>query len=229
MRQDDPFSTCRAMHTQGEMALLPSPFATLLWSPGYVQLFGPHDRLYRARPTGAAYLMFCMPTFIKALLGHPRYFLNQQFSVEALPLLAPFQESSPTEWPTLLQDLRAAVVMTHDEYQFTELWYQLIGQPCPINDVTPERQAERLCRRYAGQPPTSIGRQLRLATQLSKDLATGTHEPTGAYSDQSHYIRECRKHTGRSPGEWQNVSATFYHCDTDITIISGPTSNTADR
>lgn len=226
MSDSKHFGARLVTHGSGPLALLPTPFATLVRAAGTVRLFGPHSRVHCLQPQGSASILFAEPAFIKALLGHPRYFLNRSFSPAELSLLAVFQDSAPSAWLALLADLRAAVTMTHDEYQFTELWSLLVRQQFRPRDSGQERQAERLCRRYAGQTPGTVSRQLRLARQLARDLAASEHVPTGDYADQSHYIRECRKHTGCTPSEWKNLSATFYRCGQDLQTIRVSLANT---
>ena len=67
-----------------------------------------------------------------------------------------------------------------------------------------ERQVQRLCKRYFGEPPTRLLKRFRavraaslLAQEnLSKDMRD---EVYSAYFDQSHLINDIRRYTGRTP------------------------------
>lgn len=190
-----------------ERLLLPSPYATLLRVDGAVRLLGPHNGMRRLRGVDA--LMSCTPSVIKAFAGHPRLFVGDLVSTGDVPLLRTFEERPPSRWPMLLDDLRGSVDVTGDESQFDALWQSLMGRKTSAGSSV-QRQEERLCRRYAGQTPTAIRRQLRLSAQLAADITAGRHRSLGEFTDQSHYVRECKALTGATPGRWWRTSAAFH-------------------
>ncbi len=193
-----------------ELLLLPSPYATVLSIDGTVRLVGPHSTVHRFRGIDA--LMTCTPNVIKAFAGHPRLFVDGSVSTEEVPLLHTFREHPPSQWPTLLDDLRRSVDVTDDERQFETVWQSLLNRTTSAGSSA-QRQEERLCRRYAGQPPAAARRQLRLSAQLAADIAAGRHRSLGEFTDQSHYVRECKALTGHVPGRWWRTSATCHASD----------------
>lgn len=195
---------------EDETLLLPSPFATLWRVQGTVRLGGPHSTIHGL--VGADALMFCSPNVIKAFAGHPRLFAGRVVSVTHVPLLRQFEEHEVSQWPLLLDDLRWSADVTDDEQQFDTAWRTLLHRASSPRSEA-QRQQERVCRRYAGQPPAMIGRQLRLSTQLAADIEARGHRSVGAFTDQSHYIRECKKLTGRTPGWWWRRVGSWYAAD----------------
>lgn len=192
---------------EGEALLLPSPYATLLLVDGRAVAAGPHQRIHRL--AGVAAAMSCTPNVLKAFAGRPAEFVDELAGADRVPLLRLFEEHGAADWPLLLRDLRLSVEITDDERQFEAVWQGILdGRSSSRPDA--QRQAERLCRRYAGQSPSRIRRQLRLAAQLAADHAAGRHSPLGEFADQSHYARECRALTGHPPGHWRRVAAARY-------------------
>jgi len=206
-----------------ELALLPSPYATVLRDGDRVRLLGPHDRVRVLTDVRAGVLMTCAPNLIKALAGHPRRFVDALLTAREVPLLRPFEECAVAEWPPLVRDLRSSVEVTVDEQQFEDIWQAITRHGETTTRTVDQRQAERLCRRYAGQTPSRILRQLRLATQLAADIAAREHRPLGGFADQSHYIRESRTLTGHTPRHWRSSPASFYTPDGTPTRPSRPT------
>ncbi len=117
-------------------------------------------------------------------------------------MLGPFRTQPVEEWPDLLADARDAVPTHFDEEIFLERWPTLVAGRLDSRPPLSRRQDERIVARYAGQPPKRIPRQVRLATQLAADIYAGSYNPSGDFADQSHYIRECRAMTGRTPAYW---------------------------
>ncbi|NDL59238.1 helix-turn-helix domain-containing protein [Phytoactinopolyspora mesophila] len=197
----------------GSLLLLPSPFVTLLRDGPRVRLFGPHSRVWHLHGVRQGVLALCTPNLIKVLLGHPRLFVNKGFSAVEMPLLTPFQEFDPRRWPELLRDVRESVPLHFDEEIFLERWQGIVAGDGAARATVSQRQEERIFRRYAGQPPTPIIQQIRLSAQLGADIVAREHTPLGKYADQSHYIRESRKFTGRTPSYWVNTSPAHYGWD----------------
>jgi len=195
---------------EGAVLLLPSPFATLVRGDGGVRLVGPHGGVQRLG--GIETVMSCSPNVVKALAGHPRLFVGRIVSAAEAPLLHVFAEHPAAQWPLLLADLRDAVDETDDERRFARVWRSLADGARPAGPEA-QRQQERLCRRYAGQAPSLVRRQLRLAAQLAADLAAGRHRALGAFTDQSHYVRECRALTGATPGRWLRTPGAVLAAD----------------
>lgn len=192
------------------VALLPSPHMVIVrQGESRVILYGPHQRVWQLNERVNT-LLFCMPHMLKVLFGHPRYYVNKSFTSDELPLLQAFGETLVSDWRELLDDARASVKVLPDEMQFLKEWPQIISGGYDNKTDTQQRQLERICKRYAGQSPSQITQEIRLAQQLAVDIRHRAYSPSDRYADQSHYIRECRKLTGQTPAHWQNVSATFY-------------------
>lgn len=208
-----------SLPSHATIALLPSPYAVIIrTSESSATIFGPHQHVFQTPGVGGE-AIFCTPNFVKALLGHPRYFINRHFTSAELSLLRPFDEHSFVKWPDLVNDVRDSVQKTPDEVQFEREWPRILaGEPMHV-DATQQRQLERLCLRYAGQSPLQIMQEVRLSRQLAADIARGEHVSLGLFADQSHYIRECKKLTGQTPQYWQNLSATFYGYDGELATM----------
>lgn len=196
-----------------ELALLPSPYATVLRDGDRTLLLGPHDRVRVLTDVAAGAVMTCTPSLLKAMAGHPRSFVDAALTTREVPLLRPFDDHDVADWPTMVRDLRSAVDVTGDEEQFAGVWAAITGHGRATAGTVDQRQAERLCRRYAGQTPSRILRQLRLAAQLAADIAAGEYRPLGRFADQSHYIRESRRLTGHTPRHWRSSGASFRRPD----------------
>lgn len=202
------------------IALLPSPYTTIVrqYELQRVVLYGPHQRVWQLDEKVDA-LFFCRPNIIKVLFGHPKQYVNKSFTNDELSLLRPFNETPVNGWYGLLEDARASVAVLPDEIQFLKEWPHITSGEYNIETGAHQRQLERICRRYAGQSPSQITQEIRLSRQLVMDIEHQAYQPSGLYADQSHYIRECRKLTGRTPAYWQNLSVTFYTYDgQDVTI-----------
>lgn len=66
------------------------------------------------------------------------------------------------------------------------------------------RQVERLTKRIYGAPPKLLGRKyraLKAAAELSKGIRPWPDVIGDAFSDQSHFIRECRQFVGVTPNK----------------------------
>ncbi|QOS59548.1 helix-turn-helix transcriptional regulator [Thermobifida fusca] len=197
-----PFKIRMAHAPAGRIELLPSPCATFMADGDEVRLFGPHNRVWHVATRAPVALLFTLPSLLKILLGHPHLFVDRRFTTAELPMLGPFRTQPVEEWPDLLADARDAVPTHFDEEIFLERWPTLVAGRLDSRPPLSRRQDERIVARYAGQPPKRIPRQVRLATQLAADIYAGSYNPSGDFADQSHYIRECRAMTGRTPAYW---------------------------
>jgi len=142
------------------------------------------------------------PDIVKILFGTVADFVNRMFGEAEHTFLQIFAQS-PTHagWTALLQEAEDAVTITDDQRQFRR-W---LAQPNTL-----DRQAERLCARYAGQSPQQILRQVRFSAEFVANLPLDVYQPQGHFADQSHYIRTGRELTGYTPAELKNVSDSFY-------------------
>lgn len=183
------------------LVLLPTPSATLVHNAlGHVELYGPHSSAWLLPPPR---LVFDVPPdIVKILFGTVADFVNRMFGEAEHPFLEVFAQS-PTHagWTALLQEAEDAVTITDDQRQFR----QWLAQPNML-----DRQAERLCARYAGQSPQQILRQTRFSAEFVANLSLDVYQPQGHFADQSHFIRTSRELTGYTPAELKNVSDSFY-------------------
>jgi hypothetical protein len=183
------------------LVLLPSPNATLVYNhDGHVELYGPHGSLWTL-PTPR--LVFDVPSDrVKILFGVVSDFVNRMFGEAEHPFLEIFAESPRLDaWSALLQNAEDAVTVTDDQLQFRR-WM--------ASPVLLDRQAERLCLRYAGQPPAQVLKQLKFGVEFTANLREQTYQPQGQFADQSHYIRTCRELTGYTPTALKKLSDSFY-------------------
>lgn len=205
-----PFLIHRSAFEGSRVHLLPTgnvviviPHTTTLEA---VRLVLPHRDVVIADAVGIA--LSLSPNFVKCLIGEPRLHLGQTLRADEHPMLAPFAGVATIEDALeLLRDLRASLAVTPDEEDFLQLWRTFTSE----GHIPPRlRRDQRLCVRYAGQPPTTLNLTSRLARSLDADNATGLYNGLGHFADASHYGRVCRAFTGRTPAEWKNMSRTFY-------------------
>jgi hypothetical protein len=183
------------------LALLPTPNATLLCTAhGNTELYGPHGVVWILP---APRIVLDVPSdLVKVLFGPVTDFVDRMFGESEHPFLDIFRESPKAEsWQALLKEAEDSVTITDDQMQFRR-WI--------ANPGSTDRQAERLCQRYAGQSPTRIRQQVRVSAEFAANLDKVTYTPQGFFADQSHYIRVCRELTGHTPTELKNVSDSFY-------------------
>jgi AraC-like DNA-binding protein len=181
--------------------LLPTPSATLVHTAiGHVELYGPHDGVWML---DTPRLIFDVPSdILKILFGTVADFVNRMFGEAEHSFLQIFAQSPSREcWLALLREAEEAVTITDDQLQFRR-WQ---AQPGVI-----DRQIERLCQRYAGQPPQRMLKQLRFSAEFIANLSHDAYQPQGGFTDQSHYIRACRELTGYTPTALKNLSDLFY-------------------
>lgn len=152
------------------------------------------------------------PNWVKAMLGPPAQLRGKVLRASDHPALRLFDdEADDRSALSLLHDLRASLTATPDEREFERLWWQhrLGGEPLPSAD----RRVQRLMLRFAGQSLTQIAAVERLAATLRADRERRGSNTLGLYADGSHYARQCRRLTGRTPAEWRNMSPPFYGGD----------------
>lgn len=206
-----PFLVERRRLSGHDVHLLPTASVVLAarHSVGATQwvLLMPH-RTVRVLPD-VVECMSLSPNFIKCLIGEPRRHLGVEYAATTHPMLSPFAAAANLDDAIeLLQDLRRSLEVTGDEHDFLALWSAPLrtGAPLPTSD----RQAQRLCLRFAGQSPKAINTTLGLARTLDADNRSGLYNGLGLFADASHFARVCRSYTGSTPATWRNMSQTFY-------------------
>jgi hypothetical protein len=183
------------------LVLLPTPTATLVYSAtGQVELYGPHATVW-VLPSPR--LVIDVPSdIVKNLFGVVADFVDRMFGQAEHPFLELFAEAPGAEsWAALLQSAEAAVTVTDDQLQFRR-W---MAHPELL-----DRQAERLCLRYAGQSPVQVLKQVKLGAEFTANLGSKRYVSQGQFADQSHYIRTCRELTGYTPATLKKLSDLFY-------------------
>jgi hypothetical protein len=183
------------------LALLPTPLATLVHGAhGGVALYGPHSGVWLVPPPCLA--VDVPPDVVKILFGRVAHFVDRMLGEAEHPFLAVFAEApSRGAWAELLREAEESVTITPDQIAIRR-WL--------ANPVAITRRTERLCQRYAGQPPQQILKQLRFSAEFAANLPLPAYQPLGHFADQSHYIRACRELTGYTPTALRNLSRSFY-------------------
>jgi hypothetical protein len=190
------------------LVLLPTPDATLVMTAsGHVEIYGPHATVWRMPHPR---LIIDVPAdLVKILFGAVADFVDRMFGEAEHPFLGIFAEHATREgWLALLQEAEDAVTITDDQLQYRR-WRQDLGAF--------DRQAERLCLRYAGQSPRRILTQIRFSNEFVANLPLSTYQPQGNFADQSHYIRTGKALTGFSPTDLKNLARHFYLSGTSFT------------
>lgn len=148
------------------------------------------------------------PNVIKCLLDEPRRFLGQTLTPSSHPMLQPLADCRTVpQLEVLLVDLRSSLAVTPDERDFLDLWCGYCEEPDRL--PTSDRWVQRLCLRYAGQPPRRLRTLARLARTLAAADERVLHNGLGHFADASHFARVCRSFTGRAPSAWRNLSQPF--------------------
>jgi hypothetical protein len=200
------------------MIHLPTPSATLVHNAiGHVELYGPHSGVWMLPPP--RFVVDVPSDVVKILFGTVADFVNRMFGEAEHPFLDVFAQAPTHEsWRVLLREAEEAVTITDDQRQFRD-W---LAHPDSL-----DRQAERLCWRYAGQRPQQVLKLIKFSTEFVANLPLSTWQPQGNFADQSHYIRTCKELTGYTPSELKNLSDLFYL--RGATFSKLPTSHTPER
>lgn|GEM_PF-2589885 len=154
----------------GVIVLLPTPNATFVHNAsGHVEIYGPHSGVWVL--SDPRLIFDVPPDIVKVLLGTAAHFVDRMFGEAEHPFLEIFAGAPTREgWVALLQEAEDAVTITDDQLQFRR-WL--------ANPVTLDRQAERLCVRYAGQSPQRILKQLKFGAEFVGNLPHGNYRPQG--------------------------------------------------
>ena len=185
-----------------QVILLPTPRATLIKCNNEVVLFGPHSSIKIVKK--ADWIVSVRPEAIKLLFGKVRDFIETAWHPQVLSALGLFNScSTKRELLELLKDGRDSVKKVWDEEQFVYWW----TNGMVTNAI--DRSLQRACTRYGGQSPQQIRLQYKLGLSLI-DYIHGGDIYKECFSDQSHFIRSCKRRTSQTPREIRNLSGLFY-------------------
>ncbi|MBI9051062.1 MAG: AraC family transcriptional regulator [Anaerolineaceae bacterium] len=138
-----------------------------------------------------------------------RHMIEPVFSMDNMPERISFLEETLTQWlikgvPARPPAFQHAVSMLH--HSFGQSPIQMV---CEESGLYP-RKLERQFNQYMGVSPKTYARILRFNFAIQQLLTVPITNSTemafqAGYSDQAHFIRECREFTGRTPGELRSM------------------------